>query len=134
METTTTTRRTCAAVKRDGSPCGSWAVNGSAFCIVHSPTHAAIVAAARQKGGKARHGRHIGVTGTSAPVQLNELADVLALLGRVADDLYALENSVSRGRALVSLATAWADCYRTTELERRIAALEARQSESTITN
>jgi len=99
------------------------------FCIVHSPERAAQVAAARQKGGKARHGRHIGSVGTSAPVQLNELADVLALLGRVADDLYALENSVSRGRALVSLATAWADCYRTTELERRIAALESRQND-----
>lgn len=127
----TATRGKCQAIKSNGEPCQSWAVNGSAFCIVHSPAHAAIVAAARQKGGRARHGRTIGTTGEAAPVKLVELADVLALLSRVADDLYAMENSVSRGRALVSLATAWADCYRTTELERRIAALEAQRDSTT---
>jgi hypothetical protein len=83
------------------------------------------MAEARRKGGAARHGRRIGPTGDNEPVKLATLADVLALLERTAGDLLQLENSVSRGRALVSLAQAWADCYETSELEKRVAALEA---------
>jgi len=86
------------------------------------------MADARRRGGLARHGRRIGATGEAAPVRLVELSDVLALLQRVADDLYQMENSVSRSRALVSVATAWADCYKTSELEARVAAVEARQN------
>lgn len=126
MTTTGTTKRTCAATKRDGSPCGSWAIMGSMFCTAHDPAWAARMAAARSAGGRARHGRKIGVTGTGEPVRLAELADVLTLLERVAADLYALENSVSRGRALVSVASVFVDSYKVTELERRLAALEGR--------
>lgn len=129
--TTTTTRRTCSAIKTDGAPCGSWAVTGSVFCVVHDPAHAATVAAARQRGGRARHGRNIGSTGTSAPVTLRELADVLVLLERVCTDLYELENSVARGRALVSLAGVFVDSYKVTELERRLLALELRANNDT---
>lgn len=127
MNSTGTIKRTCAAVKSDGSLCRSWAVAGSAFCQAHEPARAAGMAEARRKGGHARHGRRIGTTGDSEPIRLQTLADVLALLERTANDLLAMENSVSRARALVALAAAWADCFETSEIERRLTALEAAQ-------
>lgn len=121
-----TTRQQCAGVTRAGEPCKGWAVGGSAFCITHAPERAAQLAEARSRGGKARHGRTIGVTGMSEPVTLRSLADVLGLLERTANELAGLENSVSRARAVIGLCTAWATCYETSELERRLAALETR--------
>ena len=120
----TAPRTQCKATRRDGQPCQAFAIGTAGYCISHDPAKAGQMAAARRKGGAARHGRKIGTTGTGSPVALVELKDVLDLLGRVAADLYQLENSVSRGRALVSLATAWAGCFETSEMEARISALE----------
>lgn len=120
------TRQKCTATTKSGAPCGAWATGDNGLCISHDPARAARLAAARSAGGRARHGRRIGATGDAQPVALRTLADVLGLLEETANDLRQLENSVSRGRALVSLAQAWASCYEVTELENRIAALESR--------
>lgn len=120
------TRQKCTATTKSGAPCGAWATGDNGLCISHDPARAARLAAARSAGGRARHGRRIGATGDAQPVALRTLADVLALLTQTANDLLTLENSVSRARAMIALAGAWADCYQTTELENRIAALESR--------
>ena len=122
----TAARRTCCARKKDGSPCQSWAGAGSAFCITHDPARAAQLAEARRKGGRARHGRKVGAVGDSAPVTLASLADVLAILTEAVNEVRALEPGVNKARAVGYLASVWADCYETSELERRVAALEAR--------
>lgn len=124
--TTTARAQMCIATKANGEPCGAYAVTGSVFCMSHDPSRAARMAQARSAGGRARHGRKVGTPGTSEPVHLAELADVLVLLERVAVDLYGLENSVSRGRALVSVAAAFIDGYKVTELEKRLTAIESR--------
>lgn len=129
---TSTGRQTlCRAACQNGQPCRAWAVTKAGFCNSHDPTRAGVMADARRRGGRARHGRRVGPTGERAPVKLATLADVLDLLARTADDLLALENSVARGRALVSLAAAWADCYESSELEKRVSALEANHAEAT---
>lgn len=124
--TTTTTRRTCAAVKRDGSPCGSWAVTGSAFCIVHDPARAATMAEARRRGGRARHGRRIGGMGDVAheTVALTGPGDVLRVIEAEVNMLLSLERSISRARAVGALLSVFVQTWESSELERRIAALE----------
>jgi hypothetical protein len=123
--TTTGTRTTCKAITKGGQPCQSFTVTGSDFCIMHSPERAGAIAEARRRGGQARHGRKVGPVGDAEAVQLATVADVLDLLKRTADNLLALENSVSRGRAIIALATAWGTLWESSELERRLAALEA---------
>jgi len=126
--TSTAMQERCRATKRDGQPCGSWA-GSDGFCFVHSPERAGDVAAARRKGGAARHGRVIGAIVPSEAVKLATMADVLDLLGRCVNDALALENSLNRTRTLTAICGTWAKCYEVSEIERRLAALEGRLNE-----
>lgn len=125
MADISTARKRCQAQRRDGSPCGGWA-NASGYCFAHDPARAGAIAQARRAGGKARHGRRIGATGNGKPVALATLADVLSLLAGAVNDCLALENSLSRARTLGYLAGIWSTCFDTSEIERRLQALEAR--------
>jgi len=119
------TAHICTATTTTGAPCRAWAVAGSSFCINHDPARAGQIAEARRKGGQARHGRKVGKVGVAEAVDLASLADVLGLLERAVNDALTLENSISRARTLGYLASVWADLYESSELEKRVAALEA---------
>jgi hypothetical protein len=119
------TRKRCTGHRKDGAPCNGWA-GASGLCLSHDPARAGQLAAARANGGRARHGRRIGQTGAGQAVTLLTLADALALLQETANDLRQLENSIQRGRALTALAATWGGLYEASELENRVAALEAR--------
>ena len=125
---TGTGKPTCGGRRKDGQPCGG-SPNASGFCLAHDSARAGVAAAARRAGGKARHGRTIGSTGTGATVTLATLADVLALLERAVNDVLTLENSINRGRALGYLAGAWGTLYESSELEKRVTALEAQHGQ-----
>lgn len=120
----TTTTRQCKANTKAGQRCQAWAVSDSDYCFMHDPASAKARAQARAAGGRARHGRRVGVTGDGDPVSLASVGDVLDLLQRTARDLFKLENSVSRARAVTSLCTAALKVFEVGELEERIAALE----------
>jgi hypothetical protein len=120
-----TSRQRCAATRKDGSPCGGYAIAESVYCFSHDPKHAGAIAEARRRGGRARHGRRIGATGDAEAVTLATLDDVLQFLERAVNDVLTLENSINRARALGYLAGAWGTLYESSELERRVAALEA---------
>lgn len=124
----TSTGRNCTALNRKGQPCQCHAIAGSTFCHFHEPSRAAQLAAQRKRGGMARHGRNVGTTGAPSdqPVVLRTLADLTAFCEKVAGDLYTLENSINRARALVSLGGLALELVKTTELETRLAALETR--------
>ena len=96
----TSTGKKCEALTKAGTPCAAWAVEGSDFCFWHDPAQAKARAAARAKGGRARHGRHIGQTGTTEPVEIGNMADVVALLQRTINDALSLENSLQRARTI----------------------------------
>lgn len=119
----------CSATTRTGEPCRA-AAGASGYCWSHDPTLAPRRAEARRAGGRARHGRTIGVVGQDVePVELRSVADVLALLERTANDLAGLENSINRARAFVALAAVAVRTIETSELEQRLTALEARLSD-----
>lgn len=124
------TGKLCKAKTKKGEPCAGFAVGDGDYCFVHDPARAAERAAARRKGGQARHGRTLG-TGQAAPetVSLRTVGELLTLLEEEAAELLRLERSVSRTRALVSLVSAAGGLIVDHELEQRITALEGKLNE-----
>jgi len=115
--------RRCRASSSSGQPCQAYAVEGSEFCYWHAPELAEKRKVARSNGGRARHGRTLGTDRT--PVKLESLSDVVRLVERATNDLLQLETSVSRARALGYLASVATKALEVSDLEQRIARLEA---------
>ncbi len=107
----------------------AWAVSGSAFCMAHDPERAAQMAAARRKGAAARHGRRIGTTGAAAAVTLAGPGDVLRVLESEVNVLLGMEVSISRSRAVGALLSVFVSTWESSEVERRLSALELRFEE-----
>jgi hypothetical protein len=63
------------------------------------------------------------------PATIRDLPGVLALLDYCAAELVAADNSITRAKALITLAGAYTEAIRTGELEQRLAALEAALAE-----
>jgi hypothetical protein len=122
--TTTATGKKCKATTKNGQPCAAWALAGSDFCFWHDPAHVKERAAARAKGGRARHGRQIGEVGNAAPVEIHTMADVVALLQNTINDALSLENSLQRARTIGSLASVIIKALEYATLEERVEALE----------
>jgi len=120
------TARICKATTKDGKPCQAPCVNGSEFCFWHDPGHAEERAAARRRGGHARHGRtlSLGERVDDGDRQFRTLDDMVALLEVAIRATLTLENSISRNRCLGYLARCWSDVYETGELEQRLRILE----------
>jgi hypothetical protein len=70
----------------------------------------------------------VGTTGDGEPVNLVTLGDVLGVIQRAVNDALQLENSINRARCLGYLAGAWGQIYESSELERRVEALEAQHA------
>ena len=92
---------------------------------MHDPAKAQERKEARSRGGRARHGRNLGHVHNGEPVHIGELADVVKVLEAELNDLLTLEVSVSRARAVGYLCGVLVGAYKDSELEARIAALEA---------
>jgi hypothetical protein len=121
---TSTTGGLCQALTVAGEPCQAQAQAGSGWCFWHDPSKAQERQDARARGGRARHGRTLARTGTD--VKLACVADVVTLLGQVAQDLYDLENSLGRARALCQVASVAVKALEVAELEERLTRLEAK--------
>ncbi|MFZ5915524.1 MAG: DUF5763 domain-containing protein [Chloroflexota bacterium] len=118
-----TTTRKCKATRRDGQPCNGWA-GESGYCFTHDPARAKERATARAKGGKARHGRTIGQTGSAEPVRVQAMADVVNLLEQTVNDVLGLENSLQRARTIATLANVIVKALEFATLAERVEALE----------
>jgi hypothetical protein len=90
---------------------------------MHSPETVEERQDARSRGGRARHGRSLEVV-VDAEREFKTLSDMVGMLSDAIKATLALENSVSRNRALGYLARAWADVYEVGELEGRVQRLE----------
>lgn len=116
-------KSTCKAKTRSGSRCPN-AAGPSGYCFTHDPARGAERAEARKRGGQRRRAAHAGSPET-LPRQVRTLDEVLAVLDYALAEAMPLENSVQRGRLLVSIAHAFVEAIKTGELEHRIAAVEA---------
>ena len=118
------TAKRCRAVNQDGTPCQAYALAGSDYCFQHDPARAAERRDARSKGGRARHGRHIGPVGQAEPVALETMGDVAGLIRCTIYDTLQLENSLQRARTIGYLANLFLKALDMANLEERIAAIE----------
>ena len=114
----------CSAIKHDGTPCNAYALTGSDYCYQHDPERAAERRQARSKGGRARHGRHIGPVGAAPAFSLDTMAGVTALLQHSIDQTLQLENSLHRARTLGYLAGLLIKALDIASLEERVLLLE----------
>jgi len=114
----------CKAVRLDGNPCNSWAVDGSDFCFTHAPTRVAERAAARKRGGLAKHAKH-GGDPALVPGEIRDLAGVLLLLDYAKAEIIQLDNGIPRARALIALCDSYVNAIQTGTLEGKLAELQA---------
>lgn len=101
-------------------------MQGTDYCYFHDPATVAQRRASRAKGGRARHGRHLGPVDTGPePVTIERAGDVLPILADEINELRALERSVQRARAIGYLCGIVVKCFDVTENAERFAALES---------
>lgn len=124
MGATVGSERRCKAVNRKGEPCGAPPLDGSDFCYWHDPSKADARRRSRAKGGHARHGQTVKPPSGQQPVTIETAADVLPVLERAINDTLALQNSISRARALGYLCGQVVKAFEVTELQQRVEALE----------
>lgn len=117
--------RRCIARRTDGKPCRAAAAAGRDYCLWHDPERGDEQARARYKGGKAKAGRDLSPSDDADNrITLATPADALAILERGMNDLFKLENSVSRARAVFAGVAAFAKLYETSVQEARLNAVE----------
>lgn len=114
---------TCQALTKAGKLCRARA-GEDGYCLFHSPATVEVRRAARQRGGYNRRPPH-GATLAELPDKVRSIQDVLSVLDYTLRELSALDNTILRNKALVSLAGEYIHALETSDLETRIAALEA---------
>jgi hypothetical protein len=122
----------CKSTTKNGFSCRAQAIKGSRFCFVHDPGSGLARAKARKLGGERRRVGHAGDV-TKIPSQVRSIDNVLAILDYTLAETLPLENSVQRGRLLVTICTAFVEVIRTGELESRLTAIENALKEQEIT-
>ncbi len=114
----------CKAKKRSGDRCPNPA-SESGYCFTHDPDRTAQRAAARKLGGFNR--RTAARVSGDEPIKIESMADVLKLINAVIADTWQQDNGAARSRALLACADVAIKALTMTDLEARIAALEAQQ-------
>jgi len=122
--------RACTYLMPSGRPCRATPLRDEPFCFWHSPETAEEAAEARRIGGLHRRkkktvGAIYGFHG------LRTIEDNQALLETAAIETLALENSISRNRALAGYAAVGAKLIELGDHEERLRALEAAQTART---
>ena len=115
--------RTCSGLRSTGERCGAPPLTDGDFCLWHDPEHAEVVAEARKVGGS-RKRKEVTIAvaydfeGLGTVPQIRRLVEVAVL------DTLALENTVSRARALAYLALTATKLLEVGELEQQLTRVE----------
>jgi hypothetical protein len=115
----------CQAKTTSGQPCGMKTKAGARYCFIHNPATATARAQARRQGGLNRHTPHFADTST-LPANVGTLEDATKILGYTLAEVKGMDNSIARARVLLALFDSFVKSFEIGELEKRIAALEAR--------
>lgn len=112
----------CKSKKRDGSPCGAWAVTGTDRCILHSEPDAA-AKLGRAGGLTSISGRRAGLKEFRAPATPEELRSIVAhLIIEVRKGLMSAKGA----NAIAALGGLLLRTVDATEFESRLRAVEAK--------
>ena len=114
---------TCTHQKSGGERCRATPLSEGDFCFWHDPEHAKEAGEARRLGGRRRRKEKV-LEGSYAIEGLENIAQVRRLVEIAVLDTLALENSISRSRALIAAAGTAAKLLEVGEFEQRLLSLE----------
>ena len=112
----------CKANNQTGERCKAFA-NGSGFCFMHDAAKGKQRALARRAGGLATKTPHFA-DASLLPSKVRSIEDVFAVLDYALRETVGLDNSINRGRLLVSISHGFIEALRVGELEKRLEAIE----------
>jgi hypothetical protein len=115
-------KKQCQSNKRNGEPCNASA-NENGFCFAHDATKGKERATARRKGGLQRITPHIA-DASLVPKETRTIEGVMIILDYTLQESLALQNSIQRGRLLVSIAHGYIEALKVGEMEQRLEAVE----------
>lgn len=117
-------RQKCKAIKRDGNPCGSFAVSAAGWCVSHDPDRAETNREASRRGGESRSAARRAAKIRAMTGQQIRQDDLPAILRATMLDVRTGRLEPSVATAIAGLARVSVSLTTELELERRIAALE----------
>ena len=115
-------KKQCQATKRNGEPCNASA-SERGFCFTHDASRGAERAIARRNGGLKRITPH-AADAALVPKETRTITDVMTILDYALQESLALQNSIQRGRLLVSIAHGYIEALKVGEMEQRLEAVE----------
>jgi hypothetical protein len=113
-------KKQCSANSRNGERCRAYA-NG--VCFTHDATKGRERALARRNGGLATKQPHYA-DAELLPSEVRKIEDVYLILNYALLETVGLDNSINRGRLLVSIAHGFIEAFKVGELEKRLEAIE----------
>jgi hypothetical protein len=116
-------KKQCEAKNRSGGRCKAFA-NESGFCFMHDEARGKERALARRAGGLATKKPHYADV-SLLPHSIRKIDDVFAVLNYTLQETIGLDNSIQRGRLLVSIAHGFIEAFKVGEIENRLEAVEA---------
>lgn len=116
-------KKQCNAKNKRGEPCNASA-SENGFCFTHDATRGRERAEARRKGGLSRITPSVADK-SLVPKQTRTLTDVMTILDYALQESLVLQNSIQRGRLLVSIAHGYIEALKVGEMEQRLEAIEA---------
>ena len=114
----------CQATAVDGRSCRATPLHDEPSCFWHSPSHAEEATEARRLGGTRRR-RDKTLVGVFDLSSLDTVQGIRRFLEIAMFDTLALEGSIGRSRTLIQGVQAASRLLEASDLEARIAALEA---------
>ncbi len=112
----------CKANTKNGEKCKAFA-NESGFCFTHDATRGRERAIARRNGGLATKQPHYA-DASVLPSSIRKIEDVLIVLDYALKESIGLDNSIQRGRLIVSIAHGFIEALKVGEIEQRLEAVE----------
>ncbi len=115
-------KKQCQATKRNGEPCNASA-SENGFCFTHDATKGKERAIARRNGGLKRITPSVADK-SLVPKETRSITDVMTILDYALQESLELQNSIQRGRLLVSIAHGFIEALKVGEMEQRLEAVE----------
>ncbi len=115
-------KKQCNAKNKLGEPCNASA-SENGFCFTHDASRGKERAEARRRGGLQRITPSVADK-SLVPNQTRSLNDVMTILDYALQESLVLQNSIQRGRLLVSIAHGYIEALKVGEMEERLEAVE----------
>jgi len=115
-------KKQCRAKNKNGEPCNASA-SENGFCFTHDATKSKERAIARRNGGLRRITPSVADK-SLVPKETRTITDVMTILDYALQESLVLQNSIQRGRLLVSIAHGYIQALKVGEIEQRLEAVE----------